>query len=253
MGDAHFESEFPRQFEQRSWELYVGSVLLGAGFRLQKSAAKGPDFVFDNRGTRVWIEATAVALGQGADAVPERNARGREKGQTWFGAPPPETSLLLRAANGFGAKVGAFERYLGAGIVEAKDCKVIAITLGLIEDADVEPPDLPLAVKLAFGVGEFYRTVSIDGGPFEQGYSQRHHVAKRNGACVSTHVFAKGSESISALILGRVAARNFPSTLGSELVLVHNPWATAPLPRKLLPNLKGEYEVRDGVVQLVSA
>lgn len=242
VGDAHFESEFSRQFEQRSWELYIGSILLGAGFSLQKGKTKGPDFLFDHHRTKVWIEATAVGSGQGPDAVPERNS----------GGPPREESLLLRLATGFRAKVEAFERYLDAGIVEAKDCKVIAITLGAIEDAYVEPPDLPLAVKLAFGVGEFYRTVSIDGAPSEQGYSQRHHVAKQNGARVSTHVFAPGLESVSALILGRVAARNFPSTLGSDLVLVHNPWATAPLPRRLLPNLKGEYEVRDGIVQLVS-
>src|SRR5690606_2634257 len=49
----------------RSWELYVGSVLLGAGLSLQKGETKGPDFLFDHHRTKVWIEATAVRSGQG--------------------------------------------------------------------------------------------------------------------------------------------------------------------------------------------
>lgn len=67
--DSHFLSQIKTNFHQRSWEMYVGNVLLEKKLRI-KSQDEGPDFVIDNI---AYVECVAPTKGDPAkpDSVPE--------------------------------------------------------------------------------------------------------------------------------------------------------------------------------------
>jgi len=88
--DPNFLEDFKRQFAQRSWELYLGAILLNRGFKLGRHNSAGPDFdVQNNKGSRLtWVEAIATDKGKGSDKVPEM-VRG-------IVTDVPEEAMLLR-------------------------------------------------------------------------------------------------------------------------------------------------------------
>src|SRR5882757_1264405 len=52
--DPNFLAEFPKRFNQRSWELYLGATFLDRGYNLAQHDAAGPDFdVHDTPGKRI--------------------------------------------------------------------------------------------------------------------------------------------------------------------------------------------------------
>lgn len=67
--DRHFLNQIRTNLHQRSWEMYVGNVLLEKGLTIQ-SQNEGPDFVV---GKNAYIECVAPTKGELAkpDSVPE--------------------------------------------------------------------------------------------------------------------------------------------------------------------------------------
>src|SRR3989338_437414 len=67
--DKHFLNQIQTNFHQRSWEMYIGNVLLEKGLIMQ-SKNEGPDFVIDKT---AYVECVAPTKGDPAkpDSVPE--------------------------------------------------------------------------------------------------------------------------------------------------------------------------------------
>ncbi len=97
--DAHFLSDARKHFVQRTWEMYLACALMDVGFELSRPPPKGPDILTTLDGSRLWIEAVAPTAGDGPDAVPGREKRGRMVGRVWSGSPPSDESLILRCAS----------------------------------------------------------------------------------------------------------------------------------------------------------
>jgi hypothetical protein len=119
-------------------------------------------------------------------------------------------------------------------------CRALA-TKG-VQDAEHASSDLPLGVKVAFGVGPFVLTVPIESGPSQGEFAARPTVAKRSGALVDARFFCTPAlASVSALLYTTRDIFNAPSIAGSDVVIVHNPYASVPIRRGSLRFPKVEY------------
>lgn len=235
--DAHFLSDARCNFFERWWEMYVACTLLDAGFKLERPPPKGPDILTRVNGTRLWIEAVAPGAGKGADAVPDRDRRGSRRASGWIGHAPSQESLILRCASVLVTKRAKLAEYVAERIVAPEDAVVIAVTLGGVRDAIVSSPELPIMVKAVFGRGKFFVAVSVDGsGIVETGFKYQPEIRKKSGAAVSTTFFLEEeSQKISGILFTNEDFWNAPKALGKDLVFVHNPSATVPLPVGVFP------------------
>lgn len=249
---AHFLADARCNFVARTWEMYVACTLLNAGFSLSRPPAKGPDIMTSANGTRLWIEAVAPDSGSGADAVPDRDRRGRRKGNQWFGRGPSEESLILRCTNGLFTKRAKLAEYADARIVAPGDACVIAVTLGDVPDSDLASPELPIIVKSVFGVGRPFIAVSVDGsGVIEKGFKERPEVTKKSGAAVrSTFLLEEDSSGVSGVLFSKTAIWNAPKILGRDLIFVHNPNAAIPLPVGVFPFANEYYVDGEGKLEM---
>ena len=69
--DSNFPNEFKKQFNQRTWELHLGSTLINRGYVLGSHANAGPDIKIPYQNNNVWVEAIAVEKGDAQDKVPD--------------------------------------------------------------------------------------------------------------------------------------------------------------------------------------
>src|SRR3990167_11296773 len=69
--DSNFPNEFKKQFNQRAWELHLGSTLINRGYELGSHSNAGPDIKIPYKSKNVWIEAIAVEKGDAQDKVPD--------------------------------------------------------------------------------------------------------------------------------------------------------------------------------------
>jgi cellulose synthase/poly-beta-1,6-N-acetylglucosamine synthase-like glycosyltransferase len=60
--DGHFLNQIRTNFHQRTWEMYIGNVLLEKELTIQ-SQNEGPDFVIDNIAYTHYIECVAPTKG----------------------------------------------------------------------------------------------------------------------------------------------------------------------------------------------
>ena len=70
--DPHFLDEFPRQFHQRWFEMWLTGYLLRQGLRVE-CPYPGPDIGVELDGRRIWIEAVSPTAGEEGkpDSVPQ--------------------------------------------------------------------------------------------------------------------------------------------------------------------------------------
>ena len=120
--DEHFLSEFPLQFHQRWFEMWLTVFLLRGGHNVE-CPKPGPDIRIELDGQAVWIEAVCAAAGKegNPDSVPKP-----VHGQV---SETPMNAYALRVTNALHGKAEAFERYITKGIVRENDLAVIAINV----------------------------------------------------------------------------------------------------------------------------
>jgi|SRR3989344_271071 len=69
--DGNFLSDLEKHFHQRTWEMYLGCVMLGNNIKIEQPIKDGgPDILFKYQGKKVWIECVACNRGDEADQVP---------------------------------------------------------------------------------------------------------------------------------------------------------------------------------------
>lgn len=246
--DTHFSSEFKRQFSQRCWELYLGSVLLNRRFKLEKPQRSGPDFkIRDQRtGGAVWIEAIAVNKGDSNDRVPDIVYNQVVN--------VPTREILLRIASGIRTKHEVYTgKYLGRAIKETEPF-VIALNKGELEYGDAFMPNI---LKVVFGIGDPVVRMRVNGRAVKkptQSWSQRYAIHNHNDQPVSMLFFENELYSgISAVIYSHLRATDcprHPSQMGESFVIVHNPLAKNPLPVGFFP-FGDEYSVTGAHIQKV--
>ena len=224
---ANARSDFHAVF----WEVYLAATLRRLGKQLvpraeRDSRSSGPDLL--QKSPDIFYEAVAVKPGTAADAVVEAPAGVVHR------MPDPEISLRL--ASGLSAKLSKYIRYREDGTVPPGTPFITAINAGAVPVARIER-ELPRIVRTVFPIGhEVLHLDAATGRVTGSSYEHRPVLSKQSGAPVSTRFFSEPQASgISAVLYSGVDPFNCPDTAGGDFVLVHNPQATSPAPRGLLP------------------
>jgi hypothetical protein len=219
--DKDFVQQAQKNFHQRSWEMYLGSVFLDKGFTLEATGKGKPDLKIINSTPPIWVECVAPQKGDGADRVPPM--------QYGVVQSVPEKEMALRVSNVMKAKSEKYTKYLEEGAVGDKDVCVVAINGGELGYPDGTPPTI---LKVLFGVG--FLTLHYNKDHTEvtrQSYSRREQVTKQSGEDVTLRFFLDDAHKhISAVIYSHKTMLNTPEDIGSECMLIHNPYAKNPLP-----------------------
>jgi hypothetical protein len=209
------------------WEMHVAAGLIEAGATLvprdQRTPRKsGPDLLCQI--PYAWIEVVAAKPGSGRDAVPES-----PEGVAYS---VPDDQILLRITQAIRQKRAKRDMYLSKGWVRNSDPFIIAVNSGIVPNGKSELP-LPRIIRAVFPFGHFAVSMDVTSGRItDQYYQHRSVITKVAGSPVSTALFEDESYSgISACLYSVTDSFNPPRSWARSLVLVHNPLATAPLPR----------------------
>lgn len=224
--DSNFANEFKKQFNQRAWELHLGTTFINRGYILASHSNVGPDFKISHEGRHIWIEAIAVEKGNGQDKVPDI-----EYGKA---IDVPEKEMQLRLTSGLQEKYRKYLSYVSKNIVGQNDPFVIAIDRSPLEHMDAQ---IPLILKCLFAIGHqvlFLKTKTPQPKTEGSNWSSREKVNKIAGSEVGMLMFRDASfEGISAIIYcdqNILNSSKDPKKLGDNFVIVHNPFAKNPLP-----------------------
>lgn len=232
--DKNFLAEVKKRFHQRTWEMYMGVCLMDKGIQLVQGKGSGPDLLVLSNEKKVWIECTACEKGTNDDRVPDM--------QYGVASFVPTDKMLVRMASSLKEKHERYEEYLSKKIIEADEPYIIALNIGALGYLD---GPVPLILRTVFGVGHPTLSWPIEGGEAVSGWSTVIEVSKTNNSKVPmTFFFDKKHAGVSAVVYCKNTVLNHPETIGSDLVVVHNPNAKNPLPEALLSHFK-TYRVDD--------
>lgn len=219
--DYHFLSEIKTSFHQRSWEMYVGNVLLEKKLIIQ-SQDEGPDFVIDNI---AYIECVAPTKGDPSklDSVPEM-----------FVACTPEEivvedvptdRMILRITGAIKDKaLNQYKKWKSKKWFDPKKSFVVAVNTADL--SHIEDPSMPNVLKALFGFQ--FMQINVKTGAVN--FSHRDKVKKSNNEFVSVNYFIdKNLSFVSGVLFSNVSVLNHPKRIGEDCLFVNNPFADNPI------------------------
>lgn len=244
---AAFCSDDEEEYQQRYWELWLGSWLLRQGIGLLPNTGHGPDFSFEVGGHRVWIEAVSPGPGRGANRVPEPVYQELGEPAVVVAVQDiPAREMLLRHTAGVREKILKYEGYLAEGIVRAEDICVIAIDSSQVARWGFTGiSTFPLAFEAVYPVGPQQVHFPLGGGgEVKTTIQHRPAIANANNAEVQTNVFLRAENAgISGVLAGSESA-SMKVDPPRPLVFIHNKFARVPL-RPLPFEVEEEYSLED--------
>ncbi len=227
--DKGFLRDAQIQFHQRSWEMYLGAMMLRNKKKLfvpsKKDNTVGTADIRIDTDKTIHIECVATNHGDGNDKVPElipdpiTNIIVRDV---------PSEKILIRIANSLDKKFKQYEERLQKGIVSSNEPYVIAISVGKLN----YPEDMPRVIQATLAVGHIQLKMIENGIRLEkpiQSRKFRHTIFKDNGEPVDMQFFLKPEHSgISAIIFTNDLVLNSMEQ-EREMHILHNHFAINPI------------------------
>jgi hypothetical protein len=232
IADSNFEkvilTGYPQKIRSSVWEAQLWKYLIEQDFNLS-SKDEGPDFFFETRGQRIWIEATANLPME----VPELE----EISKNVFAYPEkliPNDPFLLRWTNAIDTKTEKFKKYIESNKIHIKDSDICIIAISSINmekhfSFNFRPgsEDPPYALQAVYGIGKPY----YDSKNNIISYSQQNNIIKKNKSCVPTNVFFNPEyKHISAVLAANTSTC---SSNNPTYILIHNVSAKNKVPKNL--------------------
>jgi hypothetical protein len=235
LADPNFLERLPFEFHQRWFEMYLGAGLVSAGLDVSApTPGRGPDFEIRADGRRVYVEAVCATAGDPLheDAVPEPIYRDAEGNAVC--APVPHDRITLRLAHSVRAKLNAFDRYRGAGLVRSDDACVIAVNLREIPHAWADAKEF--FFRAVYGVGNRYMVIDPQAREVvATGREHRTLLTRASGAAEEVApMLDPNHEDVCAILGSSADAWNMREPFGDDFVLMPHASALAPLPRGLI-------------------
>jgi hypothetical protein len=224
LADPHFREDARTHFHQRFWEMYLAVTLLEHDFDLKRQGSEGPEFYAVLENKRLWFEAIAPGPGDGPDQVPPLRYDGQ------FHEFPTER-VLLRFTNALDEKRRRYFSALSKGIIAEDDQYVLAInSRGIRHDTPYEKT-MPLFIQACLPIGQLVVPFNVTTKEWEEAFYQRRPaITKLSGNSVSTGTFLDEAAKFCSVVLhSGVDCANYPSRLGGDFALLHNPSAQCPL------------------------
>lgn len=225
-----------RDFTARFWEMYLTCALLQHAQKQRyavscpRSSAGGPDVLIEHAGRRIWVEAVSATDGEAGkpDSVTQP-----ELGKA---STVPDEKIILRYRSAIGAKHVKHADYLSSGIVSPDDPYIIAVN-GYAISYRWADGEMPRILKAVFPLGHLQFLIDRSTRKLTGSQHQfRPNICKLSGAAVSTDLFTgRHCGGISAVLHSYANACMTAQPLaGTDFLLIHNPLAANPLPRKLI-------------------
>ena len=229
--DRNFLNEIKTNFNSRSWEIYIGYVL-SKNTNLLKSPTKGPDFLLEKDGKKIWIEAVAPQRGE---VNPTEEKPVLVPGQIYSRSGNIQELMrpkVVRTRGVFEEKYKKFKTYIKSKIVNEEDINIIAINTYDLETIGGESERL--GMRTFFGIGDMTITQSgKTGHKFEQQVQKKRESEEIS---ITTEIFLSGcAPEISAVILCSDHIINSPEETGDNLYIFYNWKAKNPLKKNMLP------------------
>lgn len=266
--DSHFVKQFTsgyfESFFQRYTEMLLAWYFIQLGFS-PTSREKGPDLFIEHNGTRIWIEIITPELKPTPGDAIEAQKAAREIND--YLAPPPtdpkdisiihvpHQQILLRWTAAIQEKQKKLTRYIEKGVVKPEDVYIIAINSILLgRDGFTGISQAPNCIEATFAVGPIQININRETSEVRSAEpSYRPSVLNNNQSTVPTDNFLNflnpDYRHVSALMathVGLEAATQLSPP--SPLILLHNPHAVNPLPKKTfktekeyVAEVKGEF------------
>lgn len=227
--DSNFLSEIKTNFHEKSWEMYLGNVLLKHGETLVNSRTKkcpgGPDLNIDDS---IYIECICSDRGTGEDALPKMELGFHD----W-----PRKELVLRITNSFMKKVKHYNRWIKNSCTgqDAKNCPyIIAINTAELEHIQTLY-ELPLVVTPLFGFGD----MQINMASGKRSFSQMDDIVKKSGKPVSMGLFESDAfKEVSGVIFSENFVINNLESIGKDCYFINNPFATNKISKERFSYMK---------------
>lgn len=233
--DTHFLKQYKSQFHQRSWEMYIGCVLLQNGLTI-RSLDDGFDFVVDDK---MYIECVACNNAEKGkpDYVPELIS-GCVQDVPW-------KQMMLRITS---VIRGKFEDHYNKFSTKSWFDKTKPLILAVNSGGFPFPQDyfgIPLIIRAIFGL-EFLQ-INQD---HQSSFSWKDDVQKGD-VSVPVNCFANdGFKEISGVIFSDKNVLNHPDHLGDDCVFVNNPYALNPVDTTQFSFLKRWQADKDKLTKL---
>lgn len=220
--DKHFEAQIKTNFHQRSWEMYVGNVLLGKKLSI-KSQNEGPDFIVNDN---IYIECIAPTKGDPnkPDLVPEMFvAKTPEEIRV---QDVPADQMILRITQAVKDKaLDQYEKWKNKKWFQKNASFIIAVNTGDLQ----HPQDylgIPLVIKALFGLQ--FLQISQKG---DKSFSWREEIKKGDG--VPVNYFANEKyKFVSGVFFSDRTVLNHPENIGDDCIFINNPFSEYPVNKK---------------------
>ena len=224
--DKHFEKQAKISFHPRSWELYIGGLLLEAE-KIERvtSSSKGPDFIISNNiQEKVYIECVTTKSGTRQDII-----RQPQSGVVFI---PEDSKILCRISNSFNEKYNKYSTLIG----REKVPYIIAINIAEIDKLSFRE-SLNYTLKYCFAMG--YPQYSIKNSQYI-GHTSRNQVHKTGGAKIILGPFLNNSfELCSGIIYSSNYIIEDLSFCGDICGFINNPFAKYPIEIEKFLNIEG--------------
>lgn len=242
LADKEFSKQLatgaPAVYLQRVAELLLAEALWSDGFTLS-SSDRGPDFLAEKQGEKVWIELITPE----PKGIPEDYLTFSE-GEAWA---LPHQEILLRWTSAIdektrkllGGRDGKRKGYLADGIVKEGERYVIAVNDAMLvrwPDQITGISQFPFPVEALMAVGPYQ--MRFDAANPERmvsaGHQQRTTVINANNSPVPATGFFKSEHAPISAVMGITLREEVVLGRPHRNVLVYNPLAKNPLPEKLI-------------------
>jgi len=230
--DNDFPKKIKKEFNQRTWEMYLACTLLDRGFSLKERKNrrnKGPDICLVVENKNIWTEAVTTNVGKGNDKVEIHCDKDIQHIRAY---DYPEEQILLRLRNALDSKFQKHKDYL-KNVIKESEPYIIAVNAGKLLALN---PGIPLILKCLFSIG--FLTIPIHNEkPRTPFWSKREELKKKSGSSVSMGFFENPEYScVSAVVYCADDILNSPedkNTMGDNFVFVLNPLAKNKIEEKL--------------------
>lgn len=221
--NKHFIAQIKTNFHQRSWEMYVGNVLLAKKLSI-KSPNEGPDFIVNEN---TYIECITPTKGDSdkPNSVPEIFlAKTPEEIQL---QDLPEDQMILRITQAVKDKALQYEKWKNKNWFQKNASFIIAVNTGDLEHLQVYF-GIPLVIKALFGLQ--FLQISQKG---DKSFIWRAEIKKDNGVSVPVNYFANEKyKFVSGVLFSDRIVLNHPENIGDDCIFINNPFSECPVNKK---------------------
>ncbi len=242
--DVNFRNQVKISFHQRSWEMYVGNVLLKKNLNI-KSKKEGPDFIV---GDKIYIECVAPTKGdpKNPNSVPDPFIA--TSPDEMIAQPVPDNQMILRISQVIHDKgLDQYQKWKNKAWFKADNPFIL--TINVADLGYVEEPEMPNVIKTLFG----FESLQINLRTGKSSYSARNEIKKSNDSSVPVRYFLNSDFNfLSGVLFSEEYVLSHPENLGDDCFFVNNPFAINPVEEKFISCFRNwkAHKTIDGLVSV---